>query len=243
MKRLIQIFLQKILGFETYLYFLSLYKIYTYKYNKWEKDFHFFLSMLNENSVVLDIGANVGVMTVLLAKKLKDGMVYSFEPVSVNYRALQRVILKFKLKNAILFNFALGNKARPVKMKMPIRNSLKMTGYSYISDFKNSDSDKSIEFDAEVRVLDHLRELNCKKVDAMKIDVEGYEQFVLEGSIETIKKNLPLIFAELTDIENQKRSFELLQKIGYKVYFFDGSKLAQYKAGNIQPVNYFFIPT
>ena len=241
MKAALQRFLQTILGFENYLYFLSIFKVFTSKYNKWEKDFHHFLTLISNGQTVLDIGANVGVMTVLIAKKIRTGHVYSFEPVQLNYTALCRVISRFGLKNVTPFNFALGNEAKYAKMFMPILKSVKMTGYSYIAD-NSAEQHDNMEFSVEVRVLDKEEEFRGKKIHAMKIDVEGYERFVLEGSLELIRENKPIIYCELADSENRKKSMELLKSLDYKVFVYENKKLIQYEPERHHSVNYFFLP-
>jgi precorrin-6B methylase 2 len=59
--------------------------------NKLEADFVHFLSIIPTNTLLLDIGANFGVMTVSLAKRAVNGQVYSFEPIPENLRALKRI--------------------------------------------------------------------------------------------------------------------------------------------------------
>ncbi|MHB8339238.1 MAG: FkbM family methyltransferase, partial [Ignavibacteriaceae bacterium] len=97
MKNLIKLFLQNILGFNNYLFIFSIYKISTLKFDKNEGVFLNLLKLLSEDSVVLDIGANIGIMTVLLAKKCNKGKVFAFEPIEDNFNALQRVLKFFKI--------------------------------------------------------------------------------------------------------------------------------------------------
>ena len=126
------IFLHKLLGFENYLFIFSLFKIYTLKSDKNEKDFFHFLNLIPENSTVLDIGANIGIMTVHLAKSIKNIKVYSFEPMPNNIKAFKRVINYFKLKNVHLFELALGNSEGEVEMIMPVVSNVKMQGLSHV---------------------------------------------------------------------------------------------------------------
>jgi FkbM family methyltransferase len=242
MKKLIQLLLQRILGFENYLYFLSIFKVYTSKYNKMDEEFHFFLSLLNENSVVLDIGANVGVTTILLANKLKSGFVYSFEPVSVNYHAMERAVSMFKVKNVKLFNTALGNKIEDAKMRMPICKSVKMPGYSHVIEQDNIDLGKSLIFDVEIKVLDCIKEIADSKIDAMKIDVEGYERFVIEGSMNLIRKNRPIIYCELTNAENKLELIKTFKYLNYRIFVFENNKLIPYESETRFLFNSFFLP-
>jgi len=88
MKNTVKYVLHKLLGFKNYLFIFSLYKILTLRKDKNEKDFFAFLHLLPENTAVLDIGANIGIMTVHLARTIKGVTVYSFEPMPNNIVAL-----------------------------------------------------------------------------------------------------------------------------------------------------------
>ncbi len=64
------------MGFRTYLYVFAIFKIKTLRSDPKEKDFFHFLSLLKDGKgAVLDIGANIGIMTVHLARKLPNSTV------------------------------------------------------------------------------------------------------------------------------------------------------------------------
>jgi hypothetical protein len=118
MKNAVKYILHKALGFNNYLFVFSLFKIYTLKRDKNERDFFQFLNLIPENTAVLDIGANIGIMTVHLARSIKNVTVYSFEPIPSNINAFKRIVTYFKLKNIRLFEVALGNTEGEVEMVM-----------------------------------------------------------------------------------------------------------------------------
>ncbi len=67
-----------------------------------------------------------------------------------------------------------------------------------------------------------LDEFNFKDVGLIKIDVEGAEDAVLDGAINTIKNNMPVIIIELEDrhsIGTLQRNIKKLGDIGYQSYF------------------------
>src|ERR1035437_2936891 len=116
MKNTTKYILHKLLGFKNYLFVFSLFKVYTLKRDKNEKDFFQFRSLVPENTTILDIGANIGNMTVHLARSIKNSTVYSFEPMPNNIEAFKRIVNYFKLKNVRLFEIALGNTEGEVEM-------------------------------------------------------------------------------------------------------------------------------
>ena len=98
MKNTLKYILQKILGFQTYLFVFSVFKIQTLYSDPKEKDFFQFLSLLKDGEgAVLDIGANIGIMTVHLAQKLPNSTIHAFEPMPSNYSVLKKIVNRFKL--------------------------------------------------------------------------------------------------------------------------------------------------
>jgi len=69
-----------------------------------------FLKILRKEMVVLDIGANVGYFTLLCAKNSPDGIIYSFEPMSLAYRRMQKNISLNKFGNIKTEKIALHDK-------------------------------------------------------------------------------------------------------------------------------------
>ena len=155
-------------------------------------------SLIKEGMIVIDIGANMGEVSLNIANRVREtGKVYSFEPSSTNYKkCFQNILLNEKLKNSIDLNFcALGDKSTSAFLKIADKNNLGMNSIS--------DSGEKIE----IRKLDDIvAEKNISKIDLIKLDVEGYELKVLKGAEQCIKKFHPALFIELDD--------ELLKKQG-----------------------------
>ena len=62
------------LGYDRYLWYFTLYKLRTLKMDKHENDFFHFLTLIKGHSTVLDIGANLGLMSFHMAKNLSFAM-------------------------------------------------------------------------------------------------------------------------------------------------------------------------
>jgi hypothetical protein len=69
--------------------------------------------------------------------------------------------------------------------------------------------------------------MNLEKVDLIKIDVQGYEKFILEGGIETIKKHKPIMIVEFEEFQlnkfgyGSKNLFDTIRKLDYEIYFLE----------------------
>lgn len=208
-------------------------------WDKNEKDFFKFLKIIENPENVLDIGANIGVMTYHFANKFNKANVYSFEPVPVNKKILQRIIAKFKLNNVKVYPFALGESESKIQMIMPESNKVYFHGLSHVK--QNRKNEKGLIYDVELKKLDDLQDFKNIKVDAIKVDVEDFEYHVLKGGENLIRKNRPLIYAELWNSENKDKSLKFLRSLNYRVFININNRLQDYK-GQKGFQNYFFIP-
>ncbi|MEL6591728.1 MAG: FkbM family methyltransferase [Bacteroidota bacterium] len=246
MKKFVQSFLQKLLGFERYLLLFSWFKIKTLHLDGPDKegDFLYFLSLLPEDGHVLDIGANIGIMTVLMAQRCPKGKVYAYEPVPENYRALERICRFMKVDNVALYQAALGPSEGTVKMQMPEIQGVRMQGLSHVvHDSIEGFGEKGSYYEVPQLVLDISLRERSQPITAIKMDVENYEQFVLQGATELLRTDRPILYLELWDNENRERCFSLLRGLGYEVQVLVEKKLQVFEAQRHQQHNFFFVPT
>lgn len=127
---------------------------------------------LNKDSVVLDIGANIGVTARMFAARA--GQVHAFEP---SPRAL-RLLRANAGANVTIHPVAVGDEVGTVKIAEEVTLDTSYVG------------DKGIE--VKCVTVDSLN----LKPDFIKIDVEGYEHRVLRGAAETIRCCRPVIMFE-----------------------------------------------
>ena len=161
------------------------------------------LRNVNKNSVVVDVGANIGYYTLLLAKICKK--VYAFEPDKRCFEILKKNIEENKLKNVVLFNLAVGDKNEKVEFIIDKEN---------LGNSRIGDGDETILCDS----LDNV--LKKEKIDLMKIDVQGYEEKVIEGAKNIISKYSPILFMEYNggNLEFLKKIYKNIFTIDYWFY-------------------------
>jgi len=171
-----------------------------------------FRSLIKEGDHVLDIGANIGFHTLYFAELVgPSGIVTAFEPVLVNYKALSTNIAINEVQNIIAKNIALGIENETINIRAD-ENSTNPGAYNLF--------DKEGNVVIECRIGDEVV-MDNENVDFIKIDVEGYETFVLEGLMTTITKQRPIIIFEY-DIHYHKKTglpedhiFSMLSEVGY----------------------------
>jgi FkbM family methyltransferase len=157
-------------------------------------------SLLEEDSVFIDIGANKGVFTIFSAKRLSKGRVLSFEPADLNLKILEKNIIKNGFKNIKLFKIGLSDKSQTIPIYGPSHPYLDGTkNEGALSIFSSNKVDQFLQKIA-VDTLDHILEKeDLKKINVIKIDVEGSEPEVLRGMYHTLVKFKPLIMIEINE--------------------------------------------
>lgn len=244
LKQKTQYLLQKYLGFNNYLLLFSRYKIMTLPYDKGEKDFLSFVKLIKKEGIILDIGANIGLMTVTLAKKFPKSKIFAFEPIPDNSAVLNKNINGFKLQNTKSFSFALGDREGCIDMVMPEVNSVKMQGLCHVLDESIPKKSQGETFCMPVHRLDDVEDIINRKepVVGIKMDVEHFEWAVLEGAKELLSKDKPIIYCELGDNENRTKCFKILNDLGYNTYVAIDDKLVEFAPQLKYKTNFIFVP-
>jgi FkbM family methyltransferase len=141
-----------------------------------------FSLVVKEGDIVVDLGANIGYYTLLASKKVgKSGRVYSFEPEPENYKLLLKNLKLNNACNVIPLQKAVLNREGTIKLYLDKGNP---EGHTIIPLSPNS-SKRFIE--VECIVLDKY--FKGRKIDVIKMDVEGAEYLVLLGMTKLIDEN------------------------------------------------------
>lgn len=188
-----------------------------YFYGAYEKDGLKLMKHLLNNKpdpIFLDIGANTGVYSIFMSKFCKE--VHAFEPAEKAIEALKTNIKINNIKNIFIHNIGLGERTGRLNLLVPLRYGTGNSSFVY----NGPQNTESVEVDV-VKGDEAVKKLNLKKIDLIKIDVEGFEKDVLAGLKETIKKYHPIIFMEITEFT--KKNFPDIDKWnsvfgGYKIF-------------------------
>lgn len=218
----------------------SLFKISTLKWDKKEGDFFHFMSLLKNEGDILDVGANIGIMTAHLGKSFPNQTIHSIEPMPENLQVLEKIIQKKNQKNVNIVPFAVGDTAGKLQMIMPVDGKAKLQGLSHIKTPEIQDWNEGEEFEVEVKTLDEL--FSDKKIQGIKMDVENYEFRALKGAEKILQANRPIVYTELWDNENRANCFDFMQKLNYTIQVLVNGKLVPFDSGKHVHQNFFFIP-
>lgn len=143
--------------------------------------------IVRDGDIVLDIGANIGLITVLMSDLVgKNGHVHSFEPNPNLVQQLNETKQKNGIDNLKIHPFALGANQETLELIVPKGNK------GAASLLRNSEIENNCEtFKVSVKTLDSIiHEENIDSIRLIKIDVEGFEKLVFDGAeflLETIR--------------------------------------------------------
>jgi FkbM family methyltransferase len=199
------------------------------------------VNLLPERGVILDIGANIGIMSYHLCKKRPQSEVHGYEPIPQNFKALKSIKEKYNLNNLKLAQLALGNESGTVEMILPTVQNVKMQGLSHVKHESITDFNDGEVLEATIKTLDEIYLEGTQRITGIKLDVENFEYFVLEGGREIIKRDHPIIYVELWDNENRAKTFELLNQLGYTNYVIQGMKMIKWDPSITDKQNFIFI--
>lgn len=191
------------------------------------------LDLVKENDICLDVGANIGFYSCLIGKRIGlNGRIYAFEPVDYNIRNIELNKSLNGLKNIKIINKGLGDKNEIKELNIFPEESMLTAHNSFVMNETLSDNiifkKKNVEI---ITVDDWIYKEEIKKVDFVKVDIEGYEYFFFHGAKNLLKMSPIIIFEHNIDrlkklkiIENDFKSLFS----NYSTYFITENGLIKY---------------
>jgi FkbM family methyltransferase len=145
---------------------------------------------VSSGMTTIDVGADTGYYTLFFAKRVgKPGRVVAFEPIPSAIDVLERNIRLNGYNNITVCNFALSSRNGSAILEAPRE-------LSRIDMTKHTSNGNSIEI--ETRIFDECTtELDIRRIDLVKVDVEGAELDVLLGMRHSLEKHHPALLIEI----------------------------------------------
>lgn len=171
-----------------------------------------------ENKTILDIGANHGLATIILAKQNPNSKVYCFEPNSKLYEIILVNIKDNELQNVVAYNKAVNSNKSLFLIENAKVSGASTVGYdkTQMENFYRNYGISQVEIEC-ISIDEFLSEEKIDNIFLMKIDCEGSEFDILTKS-ELLFKDIKIenIVGEFHDLsyfyDKQISSAELLTK-------------------------------
>ena len=172
---------------------------------------------LNQGDIVMDIGAYIGVSSMVFSKKVgEEGIVYAIEPVMHN--VTRKNIEENNINNVHVIPKAIGDKVGKTEIEISdYGGDASITKREYT---KGHYTKKKV---IDLTTLDILaEELELERIDFIKIDIEGAEELAIKGAEKIIKEFRPKwsISSYHIDFNNEpqhQKLVNLMLKHGYKI--------------------------
>lgn len=191
-----------------------------------------FLDKIKESEdeiVYCDIGANIGLYSLFAAKRLENkGKVIAFEPHPLIYKRFIENIKLNSLQNIIAINKAVGDNNGAVSLVHSLDSAK-----TYVSKVYNNSKEKNVDL---ISFDTFLKENKISNIHYLKIDVEGFEFYVLQGMKEFLRNTPPkIIQIELYEEFLQRsgsslnQTVDFLNDLGYTFWKLDSNNLKLYE--------------
>ena len=185
--------------------------------------------LVKEEDTVVDVGANVGLFTALFSRQVgARGKVCAFEPVQETFWRLLETIGLNRCQNVSAYQMAVSAESGTVTMHVfePKYAAWNSFGSPQFGEVKPIGKEK-----VKTLSLDSFsKEHQLKRINFLKIDVEGFEKDVLEGAQNLLKNGqVDYLSFEVSEIplkaggRTARDSFDLLRSFGYSAYRYDPS--------------------
>lgn len=186
----------------------------------------YMMKELTSKSVYLDIGAHYGYFSIIASQSIqKPNQLFSFEPSPQSFQILSANQKRYPLLQ--IFNLGIGESPTQLTFyQFPNLyseyNSFDIEQYKTSSWFINNPPKEII---IESTTIDKFVEEKQIQPTFIKIDVEGFEDKVMNGAIQTIERFAPTIVMEFVSEnrhnENHKTAQKFLQDRGYQAFVID----------------------
>lgn len=207
--------------------------------NKPAFKYHYFIQkMIQDDYVVIDIGANLGYFAKTFSRLVPNGKLIAIEPLP-QFHAILNYFIGNK-ENVELHNVALGKTSGSITMVLPKTNGMMRTGLPHVMRAEVENREHTTQ---DVQMVNTSAFFSTfERIDYIKCDIEGHEWEVFSQLGDILKSKRPIVQIEI-DAKNISTMIPFFTECGYAQYGIVHGKCVAENGTQGEQGDYLFIPT
>jgi FkbM family methyltransferase len=188
------------------------------------------------DGAMLDVGANLGLVSLILAQRYPDRDLHAFEPNPSTAQSLRENVARNEARNVRVCESAVGNETGTIRFRGGDESRANAR--------RATDTDSSVLSVPCTTLDDYVAETGIDEIALLKVDVEGYEADVLRGSSKLLRaQKVEAVYFEVCPSLEREAGFEageaarILERAGYELHRIgDGGALNKVGTGRIDDI-------
>ncbi len=189
-----------------------------------EEDCRWWMQMVRDSTVIFDVGANVGLYSLLAASSNGKATVHAFEPTPILASAVAENARLNGLKNIVINQMAVSETNGEVFLNFCAGRDGSITneGMNFVTSEKLQAEGEAVE---SVALDSYCQKHGINSIDLMKMDIEGGESSALLGAQELLKRGaIKCILLELVESHDNREGSStknvrrILMENEYEIY-------------------------
>jgi|TARA_B110000495_G_scaffold131705_1_gene114883 FkbM family methyltransferase len=177
---------------------------------------HLIINELKQDMVCIDLGSNIGYYAVIESNIIgESGKIFAIEPSPINFPILKLNLENQKKNNFVAYNIGIGDKNEEMEFIISAKSNWSRIR---MNNEKINSEDKVIKI--PVKTLNSfVNENDIKKIDILRMDVEGFEYSILLGANEVLEKFKPKLFIEIHKMYlGKEKTYQIFNELKNKKY-------------------------
>jgi FkbM family methyltransferase len=193
----------------------------TFDNNLVDQEFEVLPYLVNKQSIVLDIGANMGEYCYFFQQIIQAKKIIAFEPIPHLFKRLN-----FLFPSIEVYPYAVSDQSAKSNLYIPFIASKKYETRAKLDILPENGETRVDKIQVETISLDALFEENIDRIDFIKIDIEGHELKAIRGSENLISRDHPILMIEIEFRHHPNDFYSVIEEIctlGFTCTFYDKS--------------------
>jgi FkbM family methyltransferase len=178
-----------------------------------------FIPLVQRATVFLDVGANIGLFSLVAGAFRPDLRIAGFEPLPAAHRYLERNLRLNGLANAVAENLAISDVAGSASFRAPHNPKFHFVADKLTSTGGLAAEDPGETITVQTDTLDaYVARKSLERVDLIKLDTEANEHRVLAGAGRVLAEHRPIILCEVLPGRVERQIQDQIAGHGFRLF-------------------------